>query len=127
MSQTSILAIVTIAGFLASLGGVWLAWLWGDPSIGHRGGAIGVALSFAALFAARDTTTGLLEVRRPDGNSVWTHGDDTEKFAVLRSAIAVMIDGSAIEKRYLTWVSVVSTLVAGFGDLVAAWIIRVTD
>ena len=113
---------------------IWLK----DPSFGQRGGALGVALSFAILFLGKSTPkkslmskTVTLDELRPEKNPSASKDVD-EKIADLqaqidrldeaeigiRGALSSMLDWNDKEKIYLTYSSVISTLFWGFGDCV---------
>lgn len=119
LTQERKLQGVLALGLLASVGGIAYAVTCGTAIDGQRGGAIAVALSFLALFAARNTPLDTLELKDGSGALVLESGTAEARINVLRTAIAAMLDSQRLEKRYLTLSSVTGTLVWGFGDLVA--------
>ncbi len=120
LSQKQILSLVLIAGISVSIGGIAYAVWVGAAADGARGGAFAVAISFAALFAARSTPQKVLEMRNPEtGELLVKDGDQKQQIGVLSTAISTMIDSQRLEKKFLTWSTVIGTLVWGFGDLIA--------
>lgn len=124
-SQKSALRFVLWASIASCVGGVAIAVLGtGEAADGGRGGAVAVALSFGALFAARDIPERTLFATRA-GQGKPIINDDNEladtKLGVLRTTLAAMLDAQSLEKRYLTASSVIGTLTWGFGDGVARW------
>lgn len=111
---------VLVASCLACVAGVAHSVLWGAADDGGRGGAVAVAISFAALFAARDTSAEVLEVKHANGGVGFESLPAESRIGLLKAAMASMIDSQRLEKRYLTWSSVIGTLTWGFGDLLAA-------
>lgn len=105
-----------------SAGGIVYAIWFGSAADGARGGAVAVAISFAALFAARSTPQDVLETKNQAGQQVFDTAPPEQRVAILRTAIATLIDSQRLEKIYLTGSSVAGTLVWGFGDLLARWL-----
>jgi hypothetical protein len=122
LSQERVLQLVLAISLASSLGGILYATWFGTAVDGQRGGAIAVAISFAALFAARSTPQDVIETKDATGNLVVDHGGTEKRIGLLRTAIATMIDSQRLEKVYLTWSSTTGTLVWGFGDLIASWL-----
>lgn len=121
-SQEQKLRLVLAFSLLASVGGIAYAVCCGTAPDGQRGGALAVAASLLALFAARDTPAAVLEQGRIfDKKLVLEHGTPLERIDLLRVALAAMVDGQRLEKKYLTWSSGIGTLVWGFGDWIARW------
>lgn len=113
------LRTVLVLALLACAGGVAWAVSWGSAVDAQRGGAVGVALSFLALFVARPISAKVLEDpamedRTPEGQA--------RRVSLLRTAMAAQLDVQRHETRYLAFSSVVSTLVWGFGDWLALWL-----
>jgi hypothetical protein len=105
-----------------SIGGIAYAVYFGVAADGPRGGAIAVAISFAALFAARGTPQKVIEMTDPaTGGNVGEEGTPETKIELLVTALSTMIDSQRLEKKYLTWTTVMGTLVWGFGDQIARW------
>ena len=121
-SQERILQLVLAASAVFSLGGVAYAIWFGQAADGARGGAIAVAISFAALFAARSTPEDVIELQDASGRRVVEAGTAEERIGILQTALATMIDSQRLEKIYLTWSSTIGTLTWGFGDVVARWL-----
>lgn len=121
-SQEQILRRVLVASAAVSFGGIAYAVWFGHAADGARGGAIAVAISFAALFAARSTPEDVMELKGVDGKPVVDSGKVEERIAVLKTAVATMIDSQRLEKIYLTWSSAIGTLTWGFGDIVSRWL-----
>ncbi len=123
LTQRQILLGVLVLAVVASLTGVAVAVLTGTAAHGGRGGAVAVALSFAALFAGRNTPEALLRDRTEDGRVAIEVEPCEQRIRRLHGAINVMIDSQRQEKRYLTWSSVIGTVFWGFGDEIARWLI----
>lgn len=121
-SQERILKLVLATSVAFSFGGVAYAVCFGQAADGARGGAIAVAVSFAALFAARSTPEDVVELRDAGGRRVVDAGTTQERIGILQTALATMIDSQRLEKIYLTWSSTIGTLTWGFGDVVARWL-----
>lgn len=113
---------VLVASIGACAAGVTYAVLWGRAADGVTGGALAVAISFAALFAARDTSAQVLEMKSPDGRSDFEALPVEMRIGLLKAAMASLIDAQRLEKKFLTWSSVIGTLTWGFGDILAAWL-----
>ena len=114
-----------------------------DPTIGQRGGALGVALSFAILFLGKSTPQRALTSRTAQVDNLGGQetqqpsDDDAQASENLQSqitelqetqdnvigALSAMLDWSQEEKVYLTISSVFSTIFWGFGDCFAGWFI----
>lgn len=120
-TQKQRLVGVLVASIVVCATGVVYATWCGTASDGGRGGAIAVAISFAALFAARDTSADILEMKSASGRIEFELLTAEQRIGLLKSAIASLIDAQRLEKRFLTWSSVIGTLTWGFGDVVAAW------
>ena len=108
---------VLVLSLTACAGGIAYAVCCGTAADGQRGGAIGVALSFMALFVARPVPAAVLEqedMRSENPNQ------QVKRINLLRTALSAMLDIQRQEMGYLTASSVISTLIWGFGDLVAA-------
>lgn len=118
-TQERRLRVVFVASGLACVAGVAYAVLWGSAADGGRGGAIAVAVSFAALFAVRDTSAAVLEVSNVIGDKGFEGLPAESRIGLLKAAMASMIDSQRLEKKYLTWSSVMGTLTWGFGDWLA--------
>lgn len=119
-SQKQILRGVLLTSILVSIGGIAYAVLFGAAADGARGGAVAVAISFAALFAARSTPQEVLEMKDPiTGELIVKEGEHNWQIGVLSTAISTMIDSQGLEKVYLTSSTAIGTLVWGFGDLIA--------
>ena len=131
MIMTSLVALVV------SVGGIIWAIRVGDATIGTRGGAIGCAIVFLIFFVGRSTPEAALEQpsygrRRDRDFDVLTSppplslNEATSQITALkgelarvRGAVAAMLDAARKEKWFLSVASVLSTLVWGFGDLIA--------
>lgn len=119
--------------------GIAMALFFRDASLGQRGGAFGVALSFAILFMGNSTAERALNSTVKDlsaladiGKEQLQQGADQfeavtsriesleEETRQLRGSVSAMLDWANLEKRFLTISSVTSTLVWGFGD----WVVR---
>jgi hypothetical protein len=110
LRQRTLLRLVAVASAGAAIGGIGYAVLAGSALDGQRGGAIAVALSLGALFAARDIPEQVLDAR----------ADTVEdRLARAESTLGVMLDSQRLEKVYLAATSVAGSLIWGFGDLVA--------
>jgi len=136
--------VVATASVL-SIAGILYAALWSkDASDGGRGGAIAVAVSFAVLFLTRSlgqrvyqaltqelpalrklidsfapasASKSEVEVLREDLKAV---GD---RFSALEQRLESDDKATQTQNRFLAAASVIGTLVWGFGDVVAGWII----
>lgn len=118
-TQRQVLCLVLVLSLAFSAGGIVYAIWCGSAPDGQRGGAVAVAISFLALFAARATPTEVLEVTDARGRLVVEHGTPEQRIGLVRTAVAAMLDSQRLEKVYLTWSSVTGTVVWGFGDVVA--------
>ena len=107
---------VLILSLCACVAGIVYAVQCGVAMDGQRGGAVGVALSFLALFVARPIPAGILE---DDGMNKKDEGTEHDRIDLLQSALSAMLDIQRKETRFLLLSSVISTLVWGFGDLIA--------
>jgi len=125
-----------------SLGGIWASVKYNRPNDGGRGGAIAVALSFAALFLTRSygtmihklitvTLPGIKEKIGAAGVSPSPHADpvvaqlqkEIEALKAASQAVNVQLQvdaqGQENQNRYLAFSSVVGTISWGFGDMAA--------
>jgi hypothetical protein len=130
------LPITMLTSIGVSVAAVPYAIWWGHAVDGGRGGAIGCALTFFMFFIGRPTAEQALEGPLPSVSDfhdilVAPAPEDLKsalaqlhalksQLARCRGAIAVILDTSNQEKVYLAAASSVSTLMWGFGDLVAA-------
>lgn len=105
---TGKLRATLVASLISSGAGIWYAVVHGTPADGGRGGAVGVAITFAMLFMGHGTAERAFEA-----------GED---LISVRNSLGSLLDWTGKEKIYLTIASVVSTLVWGFGDVTAAWL-----
>lgn len=119
-SQKTLLRVVLGVSVVACTAGIVYAVWYGRAADGGRGGAVAVAISFAALFASRNTPRDVLEMTDPAKHGSAAPAELAEGMRRLRTAMATLIDSQATEKVYLTASSVGGTLVWGFGDLIAA-------
>jgi hypothetical protein len=119
LTQWRVLCFVLISSLLFSAGGIAYAVWCGSAADGQRGGAIAVAISFLALFAARATPADTLEMKDSQGRLVADHGEPSERIGIVRTTVSTMLDSQRLEKVFLTWSSVTGTLVWGFGDVIA--------
>jgi hypothetical protein len=108
-----------LASLVASFAGILYAVQCGVAADGGRGGAVAVAISFAAYFTARPTPTEMIEARNDAGEVGFDNLDIDARSKRLRSAISVMLDRQTNEAVYLTISSVSGTLIWGFGDVIA--------
>lgn len=110
---------VLLLSLAACAAGIVFAVCCGTAEDGPRGGAIGVALSFLALFVARPVPAHVVEhedmLNEAPENSV-------TRINLLRTALAAMLDLQRQQTAYLAASSVISTIVWGFGDVVALWL-----
>ncbi len=113
LRQKTLLRLVAVASVVAALAGIAYAVLAGSATDGQRGGAIAVALSLGALFAARDIPERVLGARAETVE---------ERLARAESTLGVMLDSQRLEKVYLAATSVAGSLIWGFGDLLALWL-----
>lgn len=122
LSQKRALQAVLAISVVASIGGIAYAVFFGSSADAQRGGAIAVAASFLALFAARNTPLDTIQLTGNDGRLAVDTGDHDTRIRILRTAVGTMIDSQRLEKTYLTCSSVFGTLIWGFGDLIALWL-----
>jgi len=122
LGQEWTLRIVLTLALIASAGGVLYAVFLGTAADGGRGGALAVAISFFALFAARATPEDVLETKDAAGRRVVETGPPVQRIGLLKTSVATMLDSQRLEKIYLTGSSVTGTLVWGFGDVLARWL-----
>lgn len=113
---------VALLGSCACVIGIAYAVLLGVASDGGRGGAIAVALAFAALFTSTPAVQELIEAPDNLGNPAFDELPPAKQIARLRTAIAEIQDRQLRENRFLVFTSVVGTLVWAFGDVFASWI-----
>ena len=106
---------------LFSIGGIVYAVHFGTACDGGRGGALGVAVAFFALFTASGSLEGYIEARDAKGTPQFDYLPTFERIKRLRSALAVLADRQRQEARYLTFASIFGTIVWGFGDIIAGW------
>lgn len=141
-NHTFWLKVVMWVSVALSVSAVILAVVLKDPSFGQRGGAIGVAFSFAILFLGKSTPQRALyseTATLPDLlDSPAVQGVDKGDLAPedlkarigqledselrISGALSAMLDWSEKEKVFLTVSSVVSTIFWGFGDYFAKWL-----
>lgn len=121
LTHVARLWLVLGACIAASAAGIVYAVFWGVSADGGRGGAVAVAIAFAALFAERGTSIAAFEQKDAVGRYLLQTGTDRQKVGVLAAGIAAMIDGARLERNFLTVSSVIGTLAWGFGDILAAW------
>ncbi len=120
LSHKAQIAAIAAGAALLCLAGLAYAVAIGDASDGGRGGALTVALSFAAFFTASNTPIELIEARGLDGEC---HFDDLsykERVTRLKGAIAILEDRHNAESLSLAITTFVGTIFWGFGDLFAA-------
>jgi hypothetical protein len=127
--------IVLVASLILSFGGIVIAHLADAPDDGGRGGALAVAISFAALFVSRGhgrrfidaaEEIGTLEsvlgkfkgtkARQPDLDQI------KFKLKALRDGIAIDAHRQKVQNGYIAAAAVVGTLAWGFGDWLAGWL-----
>ncbi|TGD64481.1 hypothetical protein EYC08_09365 [Tabrizicola sp. WMC-M-20] len=102
--------------------GVAYAVFLGVASNGGRGGAVAVALAFAALFTSAPAVQELIEAPDNSGNPAFDALPPAKQIARLRTAIAEIQDRQLRENRFLVFTSVLGTLVWAFGDVLAPWL-----
>ncbi|MBN9890146.1 hypothetical protein [Salipiger abyssi] len=115
---------------LVSLSGLYAAYLFNDASLGGRGGAIGVAMSFAYLFfsslntykgiekfdAAEEEIASALQLQMSIEQKLQNILD---RFTLLKKDIENEARRQRSANIFLAISTVISTLFGGFGDLVA--------
>lgn len=119
-TQGTKLRTVAILGALSCAAGLAYAVFWGTAGDGGRGGAVAVALAFAALFTSSPAVEKLIEAPDDAGEPGFDGLPPDEQISRLRSAIAVIKDGQRRENGFLVFTSVLGTLVWAFGDVLAA-------
>jgi hypothetical protein len=102
--------------------GVAYAVHLGVASDGGRGGAVAVALAFAALFTSAPAVQELIEAPDNSSNPAFDALPPARQIARLRTAIAEIQDRQLRENRFLVFTSVMGTLVWAFGDVFASWL-----
>ncbi len=107
--------------FAASIAGILYAVFLGTQCDGGRGGALAVAFAFGALFTARPTLESYLEAPDENGRPQFNALAADQRLALLRSALAVLVDRQKLEAFYLMLASVSGTIVWGFGDWISSW------
>ncbi|WP_101339542.1 hypothetical protein [Cereibacter azotoformans] len=113
---------VALAGAGACGLGVAHAVFLGVASDGGRGGAVAVALAFAALFTSTPAVQELIEAPDNTGHPAFDTLPPARQIALLRTALAEMQDRQARENHFLVFTSVLGTLVWAFGDVLASWL-----
>lgn len=121
LGQRARLTIWMVSSFIASVSGIVYAVGWGTACDGGRGGALAVAIAFGALFTARPTLRRYIEAPDESGQAKFDARPMDDRVALLRSALAVMVDRQNQEATFLTIASVSGTIVWGFGDVIAGW------
>lgn len=135
---------------LATFGWFGTCLLLGKPEHAHRGGALGVGLSFVAYFLAPSygkLITDVLEARGGDLGELYelveldgaeehplavSHGqqssDDNASAAMfLRKQWYSDLDGIEIQNRYIAWAAFSGTIMNGFGDWFALYFLKALD
>lgn len=118
------------------IGGVGVAVLLADDTHGGRGGALGVALSFYALFVSArgryntvdffdKATTDLLKLFEEEKSVDDQVDRNTRRINLLKRDLERSQQTAMKENIYLAASSGISTLFWGFGDLLAKLIIAV--
>ncbi|MFM5886073.1 MAG: hypothetical protein ACKOQ3_12260 [Novosphingobium sp.] len=128
--------LATIA-ILVSLFGLPFAVAMNDPSHGGRGGAIGCAITFFLLFLGKSTPIDALERPSRDGDDVLGEAKPATEAEIidqlhrlkkqvlgLRASSAALLDGAERERFYVLVASLFCTLMWGFGDIFAKWLIQ---
>ncbi len=104
---------VLLHSLTSCVSGIAYAIGCGTATDGQRGGTVGVALSFSALFVARPVPAEVLEQEDMLNNEPSLLG---QRLMLLRTALSAMLDSQRQETAYRAASSVVSTLIGGFGD-----------
>lgn len=131
--------LLLIFALTSSFGWFIVAVFTGKPEHAHRGGQIGVALSFAALFLNRPYGAmiqrllgePLQEIERlralmnEHSNQQVSHRLDRlqNRIEGLEARLDADSSGQHRQNLYLAWAAFISTLMAGFGDWLASWIL----
>lgn len=119
LEQRMLLLLCMLASFAASFAGLVYAVGWGTACDGGRGGAVAVAIAFAALFTGRPLPQAYIEARDDSGKPKFDTLPADDRIGRLRSALAVLLDRQRQESFYLALASVSGTLIWGFGDMIA--------
>lgn len=122
LTQIAKLRIVALLGLLACIGGLVWAVRSGDAAAGGLGGAVAVALAFLVLFTSTPSVAAQIEAPYGEGRARFNDLPVEERTLRLRTALAILVDGQRTESRYLAFVSVLGTLVWGFGETLARWL-----
>lgn len=107
---------------VACASGILYAVLFCEAADGGRGGAVAVALAFAALFSSSPAIPELIEAPDHSGKPAFETLPIDKQIARLRIAVPEMQDRQRDENRFLVLTSVVGTLVWVFGDVAAYWL-----
>lgn len=118
---TDPLALWMVASLSVSILGIVYAVYCGTACDGGRGGALGVAIAFGALFISGESLRHYIEAPDEEGEPAFDSLDPDERIRNLRNALAVLVDRQHRQAAYLTIASVGSTIVWGFGDIIAGW------
>lgn len=121
-SQKQQLRLVAGASLVACSAGIAYAVSCGTADDAQRGGAVAVALSFLMLFAGHPTAEKTLEEKDEAHQYKLQTATDKDRIDLLVTAATTQLDAARNEKLWLTFSSVLGTLVAGFGDILAAWL-----
>jgi hypothetical protein len=113
------IATIGIAAVLLCLTGLVYALVLGDASDAGRGGAITVALSFAAFFTSSATPSEIIEARGLDGKCHFDELSYKERVTRLKTAVAMLDDRHNTESLCLAITTFMGTMFWGFGDLLA--------
>lgn len=115
---------------LFSLLGVYIAVQQGDTSHGGRGGAVGVAFSFLALFLSvrnrynsidlvDSTSEELFQILELESNAEQRIAVNSQRIEALKRDLKRSQANAFKENCYLATAGVLSTMFWGFGDLLA--------
>ena len=119
----------------ASVSGLYFAYIFDDAAHGGRGGAVGVAISFAYLFVSSLNTYKSLNMFDEAAKEISKafKSDLTiekrvqtnfERFNLLTQDLESEAERQIVTNRFLAASAVVSTLFWGFGDLMAeCWVL----
>jgi hypothetical protein len=114
------IAIIGVGALLLCGSGLAYALISGDATDAGRGGALTVALSFAAFFRSSATPTEIIEAPGGHGECQFEELTYKERDMRLKAAISVLDDRHNTESICLAISTFVGTMFWGFGDLAAS-------
>lgn len=119
LSHRGQIATFGITAVILCLSGLGYALVMGDAADAGRGGALTVALSFAAFFTTSSAPSELIEARGVDGECHFDELSYRERVTRLKTAVALLDDRHNAESLCLAITTFMGTMFWGFGDILA--------